>query len=158
MNSEITKFTDAVWSNVHADTIFSPADVESVKDCIRRLYAKGFSVVDATLFCECLKEVDPFLDENEALKRMTILKAKNKKAPPAVTSTVFVVWTEGDTTMVAGTFTAKVSMDPVGVPSDEWIEAAKNSLAGAFASIWNVRVADVHLMTERELEDDDGEV
>ena len=89
---------------------------------------------------------------------MTILKAKYKKAPPAVTSTVFVVWTEGDTTMVAGTFTAKVSMDPVGVPSDEWIEAAKNSLAGAFASIWNVRVADVHLMTERELEDDDGEV
>jgi len=151
INNDALRFIDTVWANVRARTILSPADGEAVKECIGRLYRKGFSIRDATLFCECLEEIDPTLDEDWALKRMAGLEAKYKAPTPVKTGgqtkdAVFSVWAFGDRDR--DPVVAHVSMDLGGDPQAPWIATIKESLSCAFSEIWNIDNDKVNVTTE----------
>ncbi len=56
-----------------------PPEIEPDPDIvytIQGLYKAGWSLADAVAYCSCFEEISPELDEDTAINRMAILRAK----------------------------------------------------------------------------------
>lgn len=60
---------------------FPAEEAEGIDQCILQLYRSGFTVKDAAAYCRCMEEVNPSLDEDVALKRMSYIRSKYDTEP-----------------------------------------------------------------------------
>ncbi len=56
-----------------------PHDLAAVRCGLRGMCLEGFTLEDAVAFSRCLQEVDPTLDEAEALARMAAIRSRYAK-------------------------------------------------------------------------------
>lgn len=69
--------TDEYLAAVRAQLPYLPSEeVEGINQCIVQLFRSGFTVRDAAAYCRCMEEVNPKLDENIALQRMSHIRLK----------------------------------------------------------------------------------
>lgn len=65
----IEQFKAAVWRCLPVVT--DQLDVECTNRCIEQYHEQGWTIADTADFCRCLEHVNPELDEDVALNRMS---------------------------------------------------------------------------------------